>query len=412
MIQDEISAFLTGQNQYKARGGTDREGWLALWDGHPARVKRVGKEVYLTGARVSIFGGIQPKVFRTFFAGSNGLYLDDGTLYRFLVTCEPPAYYEATSESWEERNRENWDNLLHRAMAWVDAEVSAQGGKIEKPVRLILDSQAQQKFLDWQNDLNSFKNRLPAQFRGFLPKAVEYCLRLTGIIHCMHKFSMGRTPQVVLTMVDLGRAMKAVTFYLGQVQAALRIIEDENFVPMEISERSLLLARTLDRLQPHLENGRLAIGFIQEEFNELAPKTLKVANPRGMGAWLRDVGLTITPGKHDANGKRAAKCLEWDERIETFIKQCLQCLQQEEIQEWREFEDADFKNSMSATSASSTETFESAQTLQTSKEQCLQPETCADNRKADIADVADEGVKELEEKQMLEQVRRLRELQV
>jgi hypothetical protein len=46
VIQDEISAFLTGQNQYKARGGTDREGWLALWDGHPARSKRVGREVF------------------------------------------------------------------------------------------------------------------------------------------------------------------------------------------------------------------------------------------------------------------------------------------------------------------------------------------------------------------------------
>ena len=29
VIQDEISAFISGQNQYKSKG-TDREAWLAL----------------------------------------------------------------------------------------------------------------------------------------------------------------------------------------------------------------------------------------------------------------------------------------------------------------------------------------------------------------------------------------------
>lgn len=89
VIQDEISAFLTGQNQYKQKG-TDREAWLLLFDGHSARTVRAGKAVYLNGARVFVFGGVQPKVFKTFFAGQDGLYLEDGTLYRFLVTCAPP----------------------------------------------------------------------------------------------------------------------------------------------------------------------------------------------------------------------------------------------------------------------------------------------------------------------------------
>ncbi|MBM4274369.1 MAG: DUF3987 domain-containing protein [Deltaproteobacteria bacterium] len=61
-IHDEISSFITSQNQYKPKG-TDREAWLCLFDGKSARIVRAGKTMYLHGARVSIFGGVQPKVF-------------------------------------------------------------------------------------------------------------------------------------------------------------------------------------------------------------------------------------------------------------------------------------------------------------------------------------------------------------
>ena len=47
-------------------------------------------------------------------------------------------------------------------------------------------------------------------------------------------------------MEDLERGIKTVSFYMGQIQGALRLIEEEDYSPPEISERSLLLAQTLD----------------------------------------------------------------------------------------------------------------------------------------------------------------------
>jgi hypothetical protein len=355
VIQDEISAFLSGQNQYKAKG-TDREAWLCLYDGNPTRIVRVGRSVYISGARVSIFGGVQPKVFKTFFGGEDGLYLSDGTFFRFLATCEPPTYYDLTPESWGERDRDKWEMLLHRAMDWVDEKICVYGGRIEKPTRMIFDSEAQEKFFEWRNQLYSCKDRLPAQLRGFLPKAVEYVLRLTGVIHVIQMFSRGSTPQAILSVEDLERGIKTVSFYLGQIQGALRLIEEDDYSPPEISERSLLLAQTLDQLRPHLENGRLSVGFILKHYNMVAPKTQRIGKPRGMGAVLRAISLTISPGKHDANGHRAVKCLAWDKKTEIFIKQCLQCLQQEKTQGWQEYEDTDVQNSMSAMSAMSATT--------------------------------------------------------
>ena len=384
-IHDEISAFLSAQNQYKPKG-TDREAWLLLYDGHSSRIVRAGRTIFLDGARVSIFGGVQPRVFKTFFGGEDGLYLEDGTLYRFLATCEPPTYYDLTAESWGDRDRDTWEVLLHRAMDWVDGKLFACEGRIEKPTRMILDSEAQAKFLEWRNQIFSFKDQLPAQLRGFLPKAVEYVLRLTGVIHCMTMFSAGRTPQAILSVEDLERGIKAVGFYIGQIQGALRLIEEEYYSPPEISERSLVLAQTLDELRPHLENGRLAVGFILKQYNMIAPKTQRVGTPRGMGAVLRAVNLTISPGKHNANGCRSVKCLSWGKDTENFIKQCLQCLQCLKSQDGQGFDDADVQEPMSATSAAPASGIADMAEI---SERMSAPETCISIEPQDNADIAD-----------------------
>ncbi len=384
-IHDEISAFLSAQNQYKPKG-TDREAWLLLYDGHSSRIVRAGRTIFLDGGRVSIFGGVQPRVFKTFFGGEDGLYLEDGTLYRFLATCEPSTYYDLTAESWGDLDRAKWEMVLHRAIAWVDEKINFCGGKIEKPTLMIFDSEAQTKFLEWRNNIYSFKDQLPDQLRGFLPKAIEYVLRLTGVIHCMQMFSIGSPPQLILSVEDLERGIKAVSFYMGQIQGAIRLIEEEGYAPPEISERSLLLAKTLDQLRPHLENGRLAIGFIHKHYNLIAPKTHKVGTPKGMGAVLRAVKLTISPGKHDANGHRGAKCLTWDKGTEDFTKQCLQCLQRQQSQEWQEAGVADDEEPMSASSAASDKGFESNADI---SEKMSASEIFTSSGFQDSADIAD-----------------------
>jgi hypothetical protein len=236
-------------------------------------------------------------------------------------------------------------------MAWVEKQIADQGGKIEAPVRLILDAEAQARYFDWRNSLHALRGTLPAPLRGFLPKAYEYALRLTGAIHCIRVFSRGGTPKPVLNVEDLDRGIRAVTFYLGQVQAALRLIEDRDFVPIEISERSLLLARTLDALRPQLDSGRLAVGFIHERYNHAAPKGHKIGSARAMGALLRDADLTVPPVKNDANGRRRVYCLEWDAKVEKFIQECLQSLQSHQSQEWCWSEDGDIGETKSPESA-------------------------------------------------------------
>ena len=105
-VLDEISSFLTSQNQYKAKGN-DRESWLSLYDGTPARIVRVNRSKTILRSRVNIFGGVQPAIWSRIFGGDEGLYLSDGTIYRFLAL---------TDEFWSEENQTAWENLLRSAM--------------------------------------------------------------------------------------------------------------------------------------------------------------------------------------------------------------------------------------------------------------------------------------------------------
>ncbi|MCX5887893.1 MAG: hypothetical protein NTY36_00390, partial [Deltaproteobacteria bacterium] len=259
-------------------------------------------------------------------------------------------------------------------------------GQIEKPALMILDSEAKTKFFEWRNQIYSFKDQLPAQLRGFLPKAVEYVLRLTGVIHCLQMFSAGSTPQLILSVEDLERGIKAVSFYMGQIQGAVRLIEEEGYAPPEISERSLLLAQTLHQLRPHLQDGRLAVGFIHKHYNLTAPKTQKISKPKGMGAVLRAAMLTMAPGKHDANGHRGVSCLQWDKNTESFIEQRLQCLQSQKSQDWQGFDDADVEARMSASSAGPAEGFKDNADI---SKRMSAPETCISIEPQHNADVAD-----------------------
>lgn len=322
MLLNEASFLLNSHNQYKARG-TDREAWLCLWDGYPVRVVRVGKTVYLKGARVQVCGGIQPEVFKAASTAKKGLYLCDGTAFRCLLTFEPPAHYEQTEEVWSAAQRAAWERTLTAAMAWADQRTA-----LGEPLDLHLAPQARAVFLDWRNSLDSQRDELPAQLRGFLPKAFSYALRLAGALHCITAFHAGSEPAPVLDKPGILNGIDMAEFYLGQAVDAVRLLADEGLArPTEVSDRMQLLAKVLTSLRPDLDNGRLAVGFIQERFNTLAPAEARIKSPHAMGAMLRSAGLSVSAGKLNANGRRSTRCLLWDQKSEDFVQTSLQTLQ-------------------------------------------------------------------------------------
>ncbi|MGO9530565.1 MAG: DUF3987 domain-containing protein [Syntrophobacteraceae bacterium] len=388
VCQDELSSFVSSQNQYRTKGN-DRESWLCLHDGNPARVRRAGKVVWIHGGRVSLFGGIQPGVFQRAFTSDDGVFLEDGTLFRFLLTYEQAAHHTLTKESWTEGNRGNWESLLGRALDWAGAQANPETGCIKEPICMFLDADAQNRFFDWRNSLDQQKRNLHPILRGFLPKACGYALRLSGLIHSLWRFHSGDIPNRILSLEDIERGIDAVEFYLGQTVDAMRLIEEPEHCPTDTSERVKHLAETLEALRSEVDSGRLAVGFIQERFNQGMPKEKQIGTAKAMGALLRSIPLTIPDRLHDFHGQRRVSCLEWDNITESFIKRSLHSLHSLQRQEQQCFADGDIGNSKSPKSPQMCDPDYDLETLERSENQSLRPENAVNSAFGDVGDVGD-----------------------
>lgn len=309
VAQDELSAMITGQGQYKQGRGSDREAWLSLWTGIAAHVLRTKGNVWLDKSCVCLIGGIQPRVFAVTF---DPLRQTDGTLFRFLLVYEPPTHRELGPQVWSDERRGQWDTIVRRALAWSSQR--------DQPRVILFSDDAQKAFFDWRNDLDADKLDFSPIFRGFLPKAYAYALRLTGLIACLHAFTEGREPPRMIGPDDFERGRRAVEFYLGQTLDALTLlVDDESSPPAEVSERTLHLADTLAALRDQAHSGRLAVGHILDEYNRNCPAPLRMNSARAMGALLRSAGLTISNSRHNANGRIGIHCLVWDKATELFL---------------------------------------------------------------------------------------------
>lgn len=344
IMLSELSSFVSSQNQYK-KGGSDRESWLCLHDGNDARVVRAGKTMLITGARPQVLGGIQPGIFGAVFGGEGGQYLEDGTIFRFLVTCEPSAHYPLTGEAWNDANRTAWEDTLSVALQWANRQAGTTF-----PVRL--SEEALALFLDWRNGLDIQKTNLPVAFRGFLPKAYGYALRLSGGLHAIRQFAHGLEPCPSIGPEELQHGLNAVGFYLGQAVDALQVIlNDEHAPPLEASARTVRLAQVLTALRGEVENGRLAVGHVWERFNAGLAKEDQFATSNSFGAFLRSYGLTTTPGKHNANGRRGVHCLVWDAQAQRCMETGPPSPTCPPMQEGRGFPGSDHMDVLSAGSA-------------------------------------------------------------
>jgi len=322
VLQEELSAFISSQNQYRNGKGSDREAWLSLYDGNEARVKRAGRDTFLRGSRVNIFGGIQPAVFRRVFSSEDGLYLVDGTAFRFLYTYEEDQHFPLDCTAWGETHSLEWARFIQAAIWWTE--------KRDKPHRMILNSSAQARFISWRNEIFSQKPLMPEVFRGFIPKAAGHSLRLAGIIHFLHRIMAGKDPDSILSIEDIERGITAVQFYLGQAVDAMRLIHDQEHKPDgPMDPRVRTLAETLDALKDQVDNGRLAVSFVRDEFNRRIDQHRRFSEKKqskAFGLFLRKCGLRVSDTLHDANGQERVRCLEWDDNANLFIKDVLDVL--------------------------------------------------------------------------------------
>jgi hypothetical protein len=340
----------------------------------------------LTGCRISVFGGIQPEVWRKIFSENDGLHLVDGTIFRFLPTYEGNSYFPLTKESWSDENKDTWENLLKGALSWADSQ--------EKPKKLKLSDDAQETFFEWRNDLFQTKDDFPSQIQGFVPKLTGYALRSAGVLYLMHRFGQGQEIGNIIHRDYIEKGIRVSEFYLGHIICAMEALAGDVSIPLEFTEQVVHLAKTLESLKPELDSGRLAVGYIHKKFDETCQVEQKTSTARAMGVLLRKCGLTIPGGTFNANRKESVKCLQWDKYTNSFIETCLQCLQSLQTKDQQGVRAGDIKKSMSPKSPGENTYHSQVETLETLKKQCLQAETGVNTSNGDFRDIGDEFSKE------------------
>lgn len=190
MVRDELSALIAGFNQYKGGGkGNDRQVYLKAWSAATIRVDRKGDEdglpLVIPRPSLSIVGGVQPDVVRSFLGSDDeGRVIDDGLLDRFLF-CYPrdlPAVGEQFREV-DSRLAAAWDT----AARWL---LSLQQWPAEhgpRPKVVTLDAGGRQAWADFTSAHAAELNdpEFPDWKRGPWSKLRGYCARLALVLHCL-----------------------------------------------------------------------------------------------------------------------------------------------------------------------------------------------------------------------------------
>jgi hypothetical protein len=222
ILYNELSEMISCQNQYKSKG-SDREAWIALHDGYDARIIRAQKTLYIHGARPQIIGGIQPQILSHIFNNkdSEGLFLNDGTVFRFLFTYEESKHYPLTTEYWTGENQRAWETVLSNALAFGD-----HGGEVV----LKLSPEAQKRFIEWRNHLDAHRPDMPPEVRGFFPKIYGYCLRLSGLLYLMDQFAnshfaLNKNLNSILMNEYIEKGIFLSMYFLSQVSDIINLIK-------------------------------------------------------------------------------------------------------------------------------------------------------------------------------------------
>ena len=305
-LLNELSSFITGQGQYKSGKGDDREAWLALHDGSPARIVRAGSSVTIQGARISICGGIQPEVFRSVFGDKGGLFLTDGTIFRFLLTYEPAGHFELTRATWNNHHKAAWEELINKALQWADDKFKSEDDFLV----LKLSDEAWNYFLDFRNNIYSMRDHFPPAFRGFIPKAVSYVLRISGLFHVMEQLSNGDDINSVVGVETIQKAILAVKFYMGHTLEALKLLNGKETMIQKDDTRKYIVSAIESLSEKAEAEGFVTVKDIADTFNAMSGGK---ETSHHMGDMLREIGLQPV---NVANHRRGIKT----EKIKFFLQ--------------------------------------------------------------------------------------------
>jgi hypothetical protein len=232
MARDELSALVTGMNQYREGGkGSDRQVFLKVWSASTIKVDRSKLDgVPLTVRRplVCIVGGIQPEVIDWMKGEQRDGRSppDDGFLDRFVFSY--PAECAAVGEQWRELSpaaADAWAQTIDRLLMLSMSRNLETDELRPEFVPLAADAKHDWAELTQRHADEVNADHFPDWLRGAWSKLVPgYAGRLAIILHCLHA-QCGQRSWDAVSGESVRSAFELVAYFKAHVRRVRSALE-------------------------------------------------------------------------------------------------------------------------------------------------------------------------------------------
>jgi hypothetical protein len=179
LYRDELSGWLAGMNQYKARGGADSAHWLEMFGGRSLKVDRKGgMPLLVPRAAVWVTGSIQPRTLQRCLGDE---HFDNGMAARPLYAF-PPRRKNRWSDRELDLATEAGLNTIVQRLLGLSFNVMPDGDEV--PIDTPLSSAAKRIWVQFVNDHGEEQFTLgESSLAAAWSKLEGYAARLALIIH-------------------------------------------------------------------------------------------------------------------------------------------------------------------------------------------------------------------------------------
>lgn len=147
LYRDELSGWLAGMNQYKARGGADSAHWLEMFGGRPMKVDRKGGlPLLVPRAAVWVTGSIQPRTLQRCLGDE---HFENGMAARPLYAFPPRRKNTWSDRELHAATEEHLTQVVQRLLS-LTFNTTLDGDQV--PIDTPLSEGARQTWVRFVND--------------------------------------------------------------------------------------------------------------------------------------------------------------------------------------------------------------------------------------------------------------------
>ena len=242
---DELIGFIYSFNKY--RSGSDEQMWTQLFAGSGVTVNRVSSDpVKIDNTCISIFGGVQPGILKSFAKGK----VQNGFMDRWIFAFPDKVPYPKLKENEiDDSVKESWNRIIERILS-----IPYDG----KPNVLRFSPEAKAAYSDWFNSLSDQKNCGGDAFAGLATKMDRYCGRLALGLEIL-AYGCGESELTEVSLRSVKGAIALCYYFIGCGLKAQR-----EYLSSPASDLPAIQRLIYDELPPSFETKQgvdIAIGY-------------------------------------------------------------------------------------------------------------------------------------------------------